>query len=145
MVGIIPEFFGEDTADFNCSRNLILVNATFDGDLDALHSMQLLVSFKMSMCMLLFMYVLYSLCRIAFNYKQRDDLTTAIQCLFCASLFCNSVPLNKCLVRSCQIASNLIAKNDHAGILQSYTFYCIFFYLADFCFEFAILCQMCLW
>jgi hypothetical protein len=44
----------------------------------ALHSMQLLSSFKMSLCMLLFMFVLYSLCRIAFNYKQRDTLTTAI-------------------------------------------------------------------
>ena len=57
------------TADFLCSQNLILVNATFDRDMNALHSMQLLTSFKMSLCMLLFMYVLYSLCRIAFNYK----------------------------------------------------------------------------
>ena len=58
-----------ETADFLCSQNLILVNATFDKDMNALHSMQLLSSFKMSLCMLLFMYVLYSLCRIAFNYK----------------------------------------------------------------------------
>ena len=67
-----------DTPDFLCSQNLILVNATFDFDSTALHSMQLLSSFKMSLCMLLFMFVLYSLCRIAFNYKQRDTLTTAI-------------------------------------------------------------------
>lgn len=64
--------------DFKCERNLILVKDTFDGDETALNSMQLLVSFKLSLCMLLFMYVLYSLCRIAFNYKQRDALTTAI-------------------------------------------------------------------
>ncbi len=67
-----------DTPDFLCSQNLILVNATFNFDTMALHSMQLLSSFKMSLCMLLFMFVLYSLCRIAFNYKQRDTLTTAI-------------------------------------------------------------------
>ena len=60
---------GETEKDYLCSQNLILVNATFDRDMNALHSMQLLTSFKMSLCMLLFMYVLYSLCRIAFNYK----------------------------------------------------------------------------
>jgi len=93
-----------------------------------LHSMQLLVSFKMSLCMLLFMYVLYSLCRIAFNYKQRDVLTTAVQCLFCLSLF----------FRTCQIASNIIARSD--SIWENYVMYCVFFYLADFCFESAIVC-----
>jgi hypothetical protein len=44
--------------DYKCEQNLILVNATFDWDQDGFHSMQLLVSFKMSLCMLLFMYVL---------------------------------------------------------------------------------------
>jgi len=73
LLGLNPlELIGEidnTTLDFKCEQNLILVNATFSGDENALHSMQLLVSFKMSLCMLLFMYVLYSLCRIAFNYK----------------------------------------------------------------------------
>ena len=79
---------GQESSDYLCERNLILVNSTFEGDENSLHSMQLLVSFKMSLCMLLFMYVLYSLCRIAFNYKRRDSITTAIQSLFCISLFC---------------------------------------------------------
>ena len=132
------------TDNYKCEQNLILVNATFDWDQDALHSMQLLVSFKMSLCMLLFMYVLYSLCRIAFNYKYRDDLTTAIQCLFCISLFCNFNHLTS-IVRSWQIASNLIAKQDPDSVDWSYKMYVVFFYLADFCFEFAIICQICLW
>ncbi|TNV78016.1 hypothetical protein FGO68_gene6795 [Halteria grandinella] len=89
----------------------------------------------MSLCMLLFMYVLYSLCRIAFNYKTRDALTTSIQILFCVSLF----------FRSLQIASNLISKDDDAAIHQSYVLYVIFFYIADFLFESAIILQMCLW
>lgn len=118
-----------DDTDFKCERNLILVNATFDSDLDQLHSMQLLVSFKMSLCMLLFMYVLYSLCRIAFNYKTRDALTTAIQILFCISLF----------FRSSQIASNLISKPDNESIHESYILYVVFFYIADFFFESAII------
>lgn len=125
----------EDSADFRCERNLILVNSTFQNDSDSLHSMQLLVSFKMSLCMLLFMYVLYSLCRIAFNYKTRDALTTSIQILFCVSLF----------FRSLQIASNLISKDDDASIHQSYILYVVFFYIADFLFESAIILQMCLW
>jgi hypothetical protein len=53
-----------------------------------LHSMQLLVSFKMSLCLLLFMYVLYSICKIAFNTKKRDHLTTSIQVLFGLTLLC---------------------------------------------------------
>ena len=81
---------GRSDSDFYCERNLILVGSTFGGDEDALHSMQLLASFKMSLCLLLYMYVLYSICRIAFNYKQRDSITTAIQVLFCVSLFCKS-------------------------------------------------------
>ena len=134
-----------NTLDYKCEQNLILTNATFDYDSDSLHSMQLLVSFKMSLCMLLFMYVLYSLCRIAFNYKHRDDLTTAIQCLFSISLFCNHSRLITFIVRSWQIASNLIARQDPVSIDYSYKMYVIFFYLADFCFEFAIVCQICLW
>jgi hypothetical protein len=75
------------TADYLCELNLILNNASFDNETSTLHEIQLLVSFKMSLCMLLFMYVLYSLCRIVFNSKQRDYLTSSIQCLFCVSLF----------------------------------------------------------
>lgn len=90
----------------------------------------------MSLCMLLFMYVLYSLCRIAFNYKQRDALTTSIQCLFCVSLF----------FRSFQIAANLISNgNSDLSIHHSYIMYVVFFYIADFCFESAIIFQIILW
>ena len=64
--------------NFLCEQNLILVNETFSNQTETLHEIQLLVSFKMSLCMLLFMYVLYSLCRIAFNNKQRDVFTTSI-------------------------------------------------------------------
>jgi hypothetical protein len=85
--------------------------------------------------MLLLMYVLYSLCRIAFNYKTRDVLTTSIQILFCLCLF----------FRSGQIASNLISKDDHDTIHGSYVMYVVLFYIADFLFESAIICQICLW
>lgn len=131
----LHSLFTDETADFRCERNLILVNSTFENDSDSLHSMQLLVSFKMSLCMLLFMYVLYSLCRIAFNYKTRDALTTSIQILFCVSLF----------FRSMQISSNLISQDNADAIHQSYILYVLFFYIADFFFESAIILQMCLW
>ena len=42
------------------------------------------------------------------------------------------------IVRSCQIASNLIARQDSDSVDYSYKMYVVFFYLADFCFEFAI-------
>ncbi len=64
--------------------------------------------------------------------------------VFLESLF--SVTSNdNFLVRSCQIASNLIAKHDSESVDQSYKMYLVFFYLADFCFEAAIICQICLW
>jgi hypothetical protein len=142
LVGSEPE-----SEDFKCERNLILVPETFDGDVDTFHQIQLLISFKMSLCMLLLMYVIYSLCRIAFNYKQRDVLTTAIQALFCASLFCKpNFPASFfSLVRSWQISSNLIVLDTPEGIERSYVAFAVFFYLADFCFESAIVCQMALW
>lgn len=108
--------------DFLCEQNLILVNATFNNQTDTLHEIQLLVSFKMSLCMLLSMYVLYSLCRIAFNNKQRDVFTTSIQSLFCASLFC----------RSLQISANLISNDTPEGIHTNYVLNVIYFYLADY-------------
>ena len=49
------------------------------------------------------------------------------------------------LVRSAQIASNLISKPDDKSINENYILYVIFFYIADFCFESAIVCQLCLW
>lgn len=83
-----------DTEQFTCEQAFVLTTISYslgnanDG-IDTLHKMQLMVSFKISMCLLLLMYVLYSLCKIAFNTKQRDHLTTTIQILFGLTLLCN--------------------------------------------------------
>ena len=87
----------------------------------------------MSLCLLLFMYVLYSLCKIAFNYKKRDYLTTTLQVLFAFAL----------LLRGCQIGSTLIVSDDNYH--SNYVLVVVFCYLSEFCFNSAVIFQLFLW
>lgn len=138
-----------------CLQTFVLTLTTFSLDKEVvskdikdpiatelLHEMQLLVSFKMSLCLLLFMYVLYSLCKIAFNYKKRDYLTTTIQILFGLTLLCKCKMLNS-IVRGISIGSSLIVEDS--SIYTNYTILVVFCYLSDFCFCSAVIVQLFLW
>eukprot|EP00347_Sterkiella_histriomuscorum_P013412 403364804 len=127
-------------SDQICRQTFVLTSITFsypnqptDEAKNILQQMQLMVSFKMSLCLLLFMYVLYSLCKIAFNYKKRDFLTTIIQILFGFTLLCIS------------IGSSLIVSDMQESIDKNYTVLVVFCYFADFCFCGAVLIQLYLW
>ena len=57
-------------------------------------------------------------------------------------LYINS---NDSVVRTLQISSNLISRDSPEGVHSSYVFYVIYFYLADYLLQTAILLQMALW
>mmetsp|Transcript_15436 Transcript_15436/g.15031 ORF Transcript_15436/g.15031 Transcript_15436/m.15031 type:complete len:305 (-) Transcript_15436:155-1069(-) len=104
----------------------------------------------MSLCLIVMMYVLYSLCKIQFNYLKKDSLTYTLYIFFTLNLFfrgcyCGSILFVSYTPTVTNSTNSSTTQDDSQMLHASFVVTLTFGNLSNFSLCAAVICQLFLW